>query len=151
MFATYSHLQWPRIIRLEKSGWTIRISKRLTFTWDVVVCVCVCVCVWVCASVCLFNIYFIIVFSWITLSVFHSLFLFPVTQQQIHYQHTYLWCILSRLCLQALDSHWRRDGVNKTRGSKEARKEGTKEEWQSESERLFSHAEWVECQNRTEV
>lgn len=36
-----SHLQWPCIICLEKSERAIRILKRLTFTWKVVVCVCV--------------------------------------------------------------------------------------------------------------
>lgn len=133
IFASYSHLQWPRIICLEKSGWTIGISKRLTFTWNIAVCVCVCV----------FSVYLIIVFS-----TFHSRFLpLPVTHQQILYQHTHLWCILGCLCLQALDSQWQGEMEGTERG--EAREGGTKKGWQSEW--LFSHAEWVECQNRTEV
>lgn len=115
VLATYSHLQWPRIICLEKSGWTIRISKRLTFTWNVLVYVCVCVRV--------FSVYLIIVFS-----TFHP-WLLPLPSllsrsDRYSTKTAYLWCILSRLCLQVLD--WRRRGEMEGAEREEARKGGTK-------------------------
>lgn len=82
---------------------------------------CTCVCVCVCVRV--FSVYLIIVFS-----TFHP-WLLPLPSSLSHSDRystktAYLWCILSRLCLQVLD--WRRRGEMEGAEREEARKGGTK-------------------------